>query len=511
MRKALDYILRFMISRAFMIVVTLLLQLIFILCFLYFFSRETKFISMCFMALNIILTVYIVNRDVNTSYKLAWIIVIAFVPMVGGAVYLLFAERKIPRSLRKESVSQFVLSKKIIKQFENDIEINDLDVAQQYHYIRNNAYYPYYQNSKIKFFPLGEDYFKDMLKHLKNAKHFIFLEFFIVKEGKMLDELLEVLKAKVLEGVEVYLMYDDGGSITCLPKDFDKELESYGIHTVIFNPISAYLAFLSQANNRDHRKICVIDNYYGYMGGINIADEYINEIVRFGHWKDTAISIQGEAVNSLTIMFIQFYNVFSKQPLDFEQYLIKNRKVKSDSLVLPFSDSPTDDEDVSRTVHLNMINKAKKYVYMQTPYLILDYEMIHALKTAAKSGVEVIITVPNIPDKATVYMVTQSNYRTLLEAGVKIYEYTPGFIHSKLFVSDDKIALCGTINMDYRSYYLHYECGTLIAFDDEILKMKEDYLDTLKRSNEVTLAEVNKTNFIIRITQAILSVFAPLF
>ncbi len=512
MRKIFDYLLKFMMSRIFMIAMIMVLQLALVILSLYSFSLTSQVTRTLFLVLNIIITIYIVNRNVNTSYKLAWIILINFIPVVGGVIYLMFAEQKIPKSLRKEITRNLMYGKNVYRKYvSEDINIDSADISQQFNYVKNNAYYPYYKNTKVRYFPSGETYFDDLIKHLKKAKHFIFLEFFIVKEGKMLSEITEVLKEKVKEGVEVYFMYDDGGSITCLPKDFENTMRSYGINIVAFNPVSTFLVFLSKANNRDHRKICVIDNEYGYMGGLNIADEYINAIERFGHWKDTAISLRGEAVSSLTVMFIQFYNVFAKEKLKYDDFMLKSRKVTSNSIVLPFSDSPTDDEDVARTVHINLINKAKKYIYIHTPYLILDYDMTHALMTAAKQGVEVIITVPKIPDKKTVFMVTRSNYEVLLKAGVKIYEYTPGFIHSKLFVSDDNIALCGTINMDYRSYYLHYECGTLIAFDNEIMKMKADYLATLKESEEITLEKVQKTNIIIRIAQAILAVFAPIF
>ena len=511
MKKFFDYILRFLMSRIFMVVVIMILQLCLLLMSLYSATFESQVIRAFFACLNIFLTVYIVNRDTNTSYKLAWIILIYFIPVVGGFIYIMFAEHKIPKSLRTSSMRQLVYGKTEFRNLESIIEFDDDDVEQEFKYVKNNAYYPYYKNTQVDYFDSGESYFADLLEKLKGAKKFIFLEFFIVKEGVMLDQLLEVLKAKVQEGVEVYFMYDDGGCITCLPKDFDAYLAECGIHTVVFNPISLALIFLSKYNNRDHRKICVIDNEYAYMGGLNIADEYINAIVRFGHWKDTAIVMKGEAVSSLTIMFIQFYNVFAKEKLAYEPFLSHHISVENNSIVLPFSDSPTDDEDVSRTVHMNLITKAKKYIYIHTPYLIIDHDMINALTTAAKCGVEVIITVPQIPDKKTVFMVTRSNYAALLEGGVKIFEYTPGFIHSKVFIVDDKIALCGTINMDYRSYFLHYECGTLIAFDEVIQKMKEDYIRTLTVSEEITLSTVLRTNILVRMCQAILSVFAPLF
>ena len=511
MKKILEYLIRFMMSRVFMLGVIMLLQLALILLSLYSFSLESRIIRGLFLVLNIILTIYIVNRDVNTSYKLAWIILINFIPVVGGAVYLMFAEHKVPKSLRKSVTRQVIYGKSAYRKLGSDAAIEDEDVKQEFLYVKNNAYYPYYQNTEVDYFDSGEKYFADLLNKIKAAKHFIFLEFFIVKEGKMLEELLAALKERAENGVEVYFLYDDGGCLTCLPKDFAQTLKACGIHGVVFNPISLWLLLLSKYNNRDHRKICVIDNEYGFMGGLNIADEYINAIVRFGHWKDTAIRLHGEAVSSLTIMFIQFYNVFAKEKLNYDNYLAYQCTVPNKSFVLPFSDSPTDDEDVSRSVHMNLITKAKRYIYIHTPYLIIDYDMLHALTDAAKCGVEVILTVPKIPDKKTVFMVTRSNYEALLKAGVKVFEYTPGFIHSKLFIVDDKIALCGTINMDYRSYFLHYECGTLIAYDDVIYKMKEDYLNTLAISEEITLFKVLKTNIIIRITQAILAIFAPIF
>lgn len=509
--KILDWINKFLTSRFFLVLTLLLIQFFVILMGLGY-LRSYPIISYIFQAINILIAIYVVNRDLNTSYKLARILLIYVVPIGGALAYLIFAERRVPKALRLEMIKTLHETEDILIQKENIDKIFDNEeIKQQFNYIRNNAYYPYYNNTDIKYLNTGEIFFDELLAAIEKAEKFIFLEFFIVKDGLMLNRLVEKLRKKIAEGVKVYFMYDDVGSMTTLPKNFNNTLNSYGINCLAFNEASIFLSLLSKTNNRDHRKICVIDNKVGFMGGLNIGDEYINVKERFGHWKDSGIKITGEAVSSLTVMFIQFYNANGKEDLIYENFLYDNTGLaNNDSIILPFSDSPTDEEEVGRSVHYNMISKATKYLYIQTPYLILDHDMREALKIARKNGVEVIITVPHIPDKKTVFMVTRSNYIPLLKAGVRIFEYTPGFIHSKMFVSDDNIALCGTINMDFRSYYLHYECGTLIAYDKEIEKMRDDYLETLKLSKEITLEEAMKTNIIIRLFRSIMNVFSPL-
>ncbi len=509
--KMLRNILKFLTSRIFVVFFIIASQFMIIMTFILKYGIFNDGIRLILYIINLTLTIKVVNRYSNPAYKLAWIIIILGLPFVGGVTYLLFAERKVPKSLRGKIIRHLNESKELFEESPN-IEIEDQDIAQILDYTNRNGYYPYCQNTSVKYYPIGEEYFKDLIAKIQEAKHFIFIEFFIIKDGYMLDTLLEALKERIEQGVEVYLLYDDGGCITCLPNNFKENLTQIGIKVVTFSPITLKLSLLSRANNRSHRKIVVIDNLYAFTGGFNIADEYINKISRFGHWKDTGAMFKGEAVWNFTVMFIQFYNasVEEKDTLRYLDFKDTHEIIKNNSIVLPFSDSPTDDEDLCRATHFNIITHAKKYVYIHTPYLIIDYDLTNALRTAAKSGVEVIITVPHIPDKVTVFAVTQSNYQALIEAGVKIYEYTPGFIHSKLVVSDDKIAIVGTFNMDFRSYYLNYECGAIIANDKEILKMKEDYLDTLKKSEEITVEKVKSTNFIVRVLRAILNVFAPL-
>lgn len=509
-RNLLDYIIRFLNTRIFVVSSILMIQLIFIVSFFTHFGLVNIHVRWGLYFLNIILVIKVVNRYSNTAYKLAWVIVILGLPLTGGIVYLLFAERKVPKKLRGKIINELARSKGFFT--DEHIVIEDYDVAKVFNYIKDNGAYPYYKNTNVKYYPIGEEYFADLLKYIAKAQKFIFIEYFIVKDGFMFEKLYAALCAAIEREVEVYFTYDDGGSITCLPENFKERMEGVGIHVVAFSPVSVSLSLLSKTNIRSHRKIAVIDNRYAFTGGFNLADEYINKIARFGHWKDTGIMIEGKAVWNFTVMYIQFYNasVTKQEQLRYDDFRLEWDEIINDALVLPFSDSPTDDEDLARSCHLNLINNAKKYIYIHTPYLILDYDMTNALKTAAKSGVEVIITVPHIPDKKTVFMVTRSHYEILMEAGVKIYEYTPGFIHSKLVVVDDKIGLEGTFNMDYRSYYLNYECGVLITNTKAIARMKQDYLSTLKVSERITMAKVKKVNIFTIILRSILNVFSPL-
>lgn len=501
---------RFAISRFNILLLLLLFELVALFLPHFLFIKNNTYYWIA-NVINILCIIYIINVDKNPHYKLAWITLIAITPGVGAIIYLIFADKKIPKNLRSEFFGSFTKGQNFFPQKDDIVKPKDSDIAQQLNYVSNNAYYPYYQNSKVTYFKLGEDLYYDLIEEIKKAKRFIFLEFFIVSDGKLLEGLLEILAKKVREGVEVNFMYDDAGSIAKEPVNFKQRLTSLGIHVVAFSPLSSLVVLTPISNLRDHRKICVVDNKVAYTGGINVADEYVNLSHPYGHWKDTGIKVEGEAVISYTISFIQFFNVYSSRHLIYEDYLHKAKeKIVSSSYVLPFSDSPTDKEAVGKTVHYNMISRAKKYIYIQTPYLIIDDVLQNALCSSSKNGVEVIITVPHIPDKKSVFMVTRSNYYKLLKAGVKIYEYTPGFIHSKLCLSDDKIVLEGTINMDFRSYYLNYEFGTLVANDPCIKEMKKDYLKTLEASKEITLEEVKKTKLIVRLFRAIMNVFAPL-
>jgi cardiolipin synthase len=353
--------------------------------------------------------------------------------------------------------------------------------------------------------------FECLLEELKKAERYIFLEYFIIEQGTMWSAILDILIEKAQQGVDVRVIYDDVGCLLKLPYGYDRHLESLGIKCRVFNPFRPVLSV--RLNNRDHRKIAVIDGHTAITGGINLADEYINEVARFGHWKDTSILIQGEAVWNLVVMFLTLWDWLCGIKEDYEEFKPLPEYAEqftSDGYVQPFADSPLDDESVSQSVFLNMIGGAKRYVYINTPYLILDFEMTTALCLAAKRGVDVRIVTPRIGDRWFVHAVTRSNYEVLIEAGVRIYEYTPGFMHAKTFVVDDQFAVVGTINLDYRSLYLHFECGAWLFKTKSVLEIKEDYLQTLAVSQLITLEECHNVKWYKKLARSLLRLFAPL-
>ncbi len=353
--------------------------------------------------------------------------------------------------------------------------------------------------------------FPAMLEALEASEHFIFMEYFILDKGTMFDTVIEVLERKVKEGVEVRLIYDDMGCITTMPAHFYRSLQAKGIKCAAFNPFRPMLSIIM--NNRDHRKIFVVDGKVAFTGGINIADEYINKTERFGYWKDTGIRLEGEAVWSFTCMFLEMWNYIVRSSEDLRKFkpdTVPDQPFESDGFVQPYGDTPLDKENTGENVYMNIISKAKKYVYIFTPYLIIDNEIATALTLAAKRGVDVRIVTPHIPDKKTAFMLTQSYYEQLMGGGVKIYEFTPGFIHAKCFVCDDRVATVGTVNLDYRSLYLHFECGVFLYRTSSVMDVKQDALETIARSIPVT-QDMLKPVLQKVLIQAILKLFAPLF
>ncbi|MDD3049092.1 MAG: cardiolipin synthase [Bacilli bacterium] len=469
-----------------------------------------------FRTLSIILAIYIAARPDNPTYRLTWIMLILVSPVLGCLMYFVFGAKKVPKALRvRDSELAKTMDRYLDREAEilEDLKSEDSSALKQSRYISNACKFPIYKHTKTTFFRIGEEQFEEMMKQLKSAKKFIFMEFFIIDYGYMWSSILEVLKQKVNEGVDVRLMYDDFGTITTFESDYHLKLNKMGIKTKVFNPIKPKLAI--QMNNRDHRKILVVDGRCAMTGGINIADEYINKIKRFGHWKDCGCMIEGEAVWSFTFMFLQFWNFDEKQQNkdDYTTFRLSAKyfeNIESDGFVQPYSDSPTDDENVGESTHINIINNAIDYVYITTPYLVIDQETKTSLILASKNGVDVRILVPHIPDKWYVFALTRHNYTELTKQGVKIYEYTPGFVHAKTFVADDKYAIVGTTNMDYRSYYLHYECGVWFYKSSLIKSVKEDYLNTLKVSQEITYDDCMKVKLPVRMIRAVLNLLAPL-
>ena len=506
-------LIKILLSRVVVVGLILLFQIGWFLFFLLRLSRYSNLINISFTIISILVVIYIINKNDNPGYKLAWIVPILVFPLFGGLLYLFMGDKKPAMSMRKKLERVHLITQPLLHQNETiikDIEELDPHVAGQVKYLSHGVGFPVYANTQSQYFKIGEDNFEVLLEELRKAKHFIFMEYFIVEEGYMWDSIRDILVEKAKAGLDVRFMYDDVGCVTLLPYQFYKQLESMGVKCIAFNPFRPI--FSVAMNNRDHRKITVIDGHTGFTGGINLADEYINRKVRFGHWKDTGIMLKGDGVWNLTLMFLQMWNAFRPTDTDytkFRPHTFFKEKFQSDGYVQPYGDSPLDSEVTGENVYMNIINNATKYLYIFTPYLITDNEMMTALRLAAKRGVDVRIVTPGIPDKKIVFRLTQSYYPNLIKAGVKIYEYKPGFLHAKCMACDDIIATVGTINLDYRSLYLHFECGVFLYKTSTVLEVKKDILDTIELSEQVT-GKTYKSGFFRDIFKAILRLFSPL-
>ena len=430
-------------------------------------------------------------------------------PIVGALLYIVIGgnlhKSKVLKAIKKSEEKgnkYFIQDEKIKKEIEsqNNGKIN---------YLMNYLNFPVTKNNNINYYKLGELAYPEMLKELKNARKFIFLEYFIIKNGTMWSEILKILEEKAKEGIDVRLIYDDMGCIAFLPTSYPKQMEAKGIKCIAFNKLNPFLGVIM--NNRDHRKMMIIDGKTVFSGGMNLADEYINLEHPYGIWKDNGIKITGEAVWNFTIMFLNMWNSYRKDDEDYKKYKYDFSKeyLEQNGYTIPYGETPLDNEIVGENVYLNIINQAQKYVYIMTPYLIIDTDMINSLILAAKRGVDVRIVVPGIPDKKIVYSLTTSYFETLIKNGVKIYKYTPGFVHSKVFVSDDNIATVGTINLDYRSLYLHFECGIFMQDVEVIKDVKKDLVDTIGESHFVSKKEA-MPKLLKSVWQAVLRLFAPL-
>lgn len=455
---------------------------------------------------------YIINRDEIPENKLPWLFILLIIPRLGALVFLLLSNNKASHKdyLRFEKSAKRI--RPYLAQTNNidKLKALDIDAYSQARYLNAAAKMPVFDKSKVTYYPLGENFHEALLEELRKAEDFIFMEYFIIQEGKMWNSIEEILVEKVSRGVEVYLMYDDLGCIATLPLDFYETLSQKGINCIPCNKFKPILSHIH--NNRDHRKITVIDGKVGFTGGVNLADEYINEIVKFGHWKDTAIKIEGEAVKALSALFLSVWNMQNEKQLNSDRYLSATDGGDcGKGYVVPFGDSPSpiDTEDIGKNVYMNMLYCANDYVYICTPYLICDREIINAICNAARRGVDVRLITPHIPDKKAVFLMTRSNYKKLIETGVKVYEYTPGFIHAKSFVSDDKFAVCGTINLDYRSLVHHFECGAWMYDTECISSMKNDFLETVGKSQLVSKKEAT-LSFFGRLFAEIMKIFSPM-
>lgn len=463
------------------------------------------------VVLRILAIIYLFQSDMESTAVNTWLLIVLPFPIIGT---LLLAYTKLDlgyRGMKGAIQSNIDRSSGILKQDEQALEELKQRHTSNYNlvqYLENvNGHFPVYRHTKTTYFPSGEAKFEEMKKQLLKAEKYIFLEYFIIDEGDMWGEILAILKQKVQEGVEVRVMYDGMIEFSTLSFDYKKRLEKIGIQSRVFASVTPFLS--TYYNYRDHRKILLIDGKVAFTGGVNLADEYINKIKRFGHWKDTALMVEGPAVDTFLVLFLQMWT-YSNERLDVTPYMVEHESFDTPGFVVPYGDIPLDKDKVGENVYIDILNNARDFVHIMTPYLILDGELLHALKFAAERGVDVSIIMPGIPDKRTVYYLAKTYYPTLLESGVKIYEYTPGFVHAKVFVSDNSRATVGTINLDYRSLYHHFECATYLYRTDSVLAIEEDFQATKAKCHQVTVADVENLPFYQKALGLLAKLVAPL-
>ena len=505
-------ILRLVFSRFFLILLLFALEIGLLVFGYVFFTEKFPDLISILRLFSLVMVIYLFNCGMDNSAKLTWMLIISIVPLVGTGI-LLFTQTNLghrtERRLIREQIdaSKDLISqpREVIEEIEHDGSGTD-DLSR---YLSHSGSFPLYDHTEVRYFPSGEAKFEAMLNELEKAEKFIFMEYFIIEEGYRWGRILNILMRKAKEGVDVRVIYDGMCEMSTLPADYWKRLEAEGIRAKAFSSIKPVIS--SHYNYRDHRKILVIDGKTAFNGGVNLADEYINRIERFGHWKDSAVMLKGEAVKSFTLLFLQMWYVREKEA-DYASFLAAENGApqESDGYVMPYGDSPLDEYKVGELVYMDILNRATDYVHIMTPYLILDGELETALCFTALRGVDVKLILPGIPDKKIPYALAKTHYRALTKAGVKIYEYTPGFVHAKVFVSDDSKAAVGTINLDYRSLYHHFECATYLYRTSCIQAIEEDFQDTLAKCREVSDETIKNEKLSTRIIGQLAKFVAPL-
>ena len=498
-------------SRTAVIIFLLLIQVLILFGMFRFLEQYIVYYFGGGVLLSLVMVFYIMNSRDDPTVKISWLLLVLLVPIAGSLLYIYI----------KTNIGYHALQARL-KQIQQDMakdqdnygelpeNLRDTEpvLYRMADYMKKVGGFSTYLNTEVTYFPFGEVKFEEMLCQLSKAESFIFMEYFIVEEGYMWNSILEILKEKATQGVEVRVMYDGTCAFSTLPYSYPEHLKKMGIQCKMFAPIRPVLS--THYNNRDHRKILVIDGHTAFTGGVNLADEYINRIEKFGRWKDTAVMVRGEAVRGFTSMFLQMWNLTEKT-MDNKKYLnVPCSSFDMNGYVIPYGDNPMDDELLGEMVYLDIINQAQKYVHIMTPYLILDQQMITALTFAAKRGVDVKLILPHIPDKVSVFSLAKSHYRELLDAGVSIYEYIPGFVHAKVFVCDDYRAVVGTINLDYRSLYHHFECAAYLHKISAISDIEADIQNTLKECKKVDDADVKNEKIKMKVMGHVLKLVAPL-
>lgn len=509
-------ILKLVFSRLFMIALLIFMQIGILLSIYQFFLDFFPHINLFLSVFSVVMIFYLFNDKMAYSAKLTWLVIIMFFP-IPGTILLFLTKYDFGHYTLKKRMEFLVKSTKRTlphnRKIMNDEELKKSGTSDLCRYINRTGCFPLYDKTETEYFPCGEAKFASVLEELEKAEHFIFMEYFIIAEGYMWGKILEILRRKVQQGVDVRVIYDGMCEMSTLTHDYPKRMAELGIKCKAFAPIAPFLS--THYNYRDHRKILVIDGKVAYNGGINFADEYINKKERFGHWKDAAVMIKGSAVQSFTLMFLQMWNIDEKEP-EWDKWLaipknISINRSMAEGYVMPYADCPLDGDKVGENVYMDILNRATKYVHIMTPYLILDGELETSIKFAAERGIDVKIILPGIPDKKTAYALAKTHYKELIKSGVKIYEYTPGFVHSKVFVCDDEKAVVGTINLDYRSLYHHFECAAYMYRTSCIPAIEADFQQTLGDCRKVTPETIRNEKLYYKVTGQILKLVAPLF
>ena len=503
---------KLLFQRVVVVSLGILLQILFVVAGMDWLREYWHWVRIAMSVISWVAVLTIMTGRSNPSYKMAWVVLILAFPVAGITIYLLFGGNRISDRENRRMARVEVMVAQHLRQNERvmqSLEKTDVSAWNHARYLLASSRYPVYDDSQAVYFPSGERCFARMLEELERAEHYIFLEFFIIDNGKMWDAILDVLRRKAMQGVDVRVMYDDFGCITRLPMRYCKKLREMGIQAHVFNPFIPVLS--GRLNNRDHRKLMIIDGRAAFTGGVNLADEYINELERFGRWKDCGILIRGKAVWSMTVMFLSLWGYVDRCEEDVSRFRVAcAEKQGGTGFLQPFADSPLDNEDVGATMLQSVISSAQERMWIMTPYLILDDKMTTALCVAAKTGVDVRIITPAIPDKWYVHAVTRANYEELTRAGVRIYEYTPGFIHSKVYLADSAQAVVGTVNLDFRSLYLHFEDAVYLCDTAANAQIEEDFVQTFPQCRAITYEQCRHVHLYQRILRALLRMFAPL-
>ncbi len=531
-------VLQVVFSRTMLIMILIVLQFAYIIARMYTYAEYIPVFLGSELFVVVAMLMLILNSKENPAIKLSWCFLVGILPIFGSIVYLVVRfdlGYRLQQKRIKECEGQ---SRKYLPIKDEVMEELKQEDAQTYHvanYLNQQTGGVANKNTKVTYFSIGEEMFEEMILQLEAAKEYIYLEYFMIAHGKMWNTILKILARKVKEGVDVRLLYDGSCSVYLLPYNYPERIEKLGIQCRMFSPPIPFLS--THYNNRDHRKILVVDGKVAFTGGINLCDEYININSPCGHWKDIGIMLEGDAVYDFTVMFMQMWTATESKRIkdmqfpDMSKYqhtktteklleedetghvlkrMAETTDKETEGYVIPYGDSPVDTENVGEMVYMDILNQAKKYVYIMSPYLILDHEMLTAITFAAKRGVDVRIILPHIPDKKYAFVLAQANYKELLAAGVKVYEYTPGFVHAKMFVSDDERAVVGTVNLDFRSLYWHYECSAYLYKVPAITDVLKDFLNTQEKCELVTEETVKKLGIISKIAAYLLKLVAPL-